>query len=628
MMRFRPLTHDAPTGSVDDLLAVGEMIDDVMNPRHFLVDPALRLDWIAARAETIPWEIFQGRLVDAAHTRQTATFLSWHVFDTDTTHGPVEPMVSVKLDVADRRIHVVRGLLAYVWTPRTVGNVIESEEAVRWMRELVGTIALDDFASLEPLRDELICTIWQAVVGTSRLPLHSVEAPLPGYLFGQLHYVYAPWRQDSDLANESATQIMEGLRESLAWPEKVKLIEFALRRGAIDELVEHVAHLPLPRVLRAMFQAVSLSPYTSFVDHALAFIDRAVERGRMSADERIDFLSWLLRQLARHLTAYDLVTFHYRGANYPDALLLDAALRAYLREIERDADAFLGDAARMRRRALRQACLLRRHYEGHLVPDAPTSPGENARVLPASHPRVPEEQLAQTLRRRRELYANEPISKLLGPNARRVFEASMRDLVHMDEQMELGIGVFIDRPLGYLKAAAEPDQTPMLAHEAFSLSLTKRRRDELQALCGELELSVEVPAVEVTVSGLSHEAVAACPRPVVALSDVRKVSGDFVILRTLPGGMATLIEQLDWRPVRHLLEESRIRLWIPARNENGESVIDVYDESLHRRLRLVVDTSEGYVTRAGIEMPRAGLRVVDGSLHLRITKARKDESTK
>ena len=57
----------------------------------------------------------------------------------------------------------------------------------------------------------------------------------------------------------------------------------------------------------------------------------------------MDFLGWLLRQLGRHLTAYDLVVFHHRGANYPDALVLDAVLKAYLIRIERRPELFLDD---------------------------------------------------------------------------------------------------------------------------------------------------------------------------------------------------------------------------------------------------------------------------------------------
>ncbi|HEV3078713.1 MAG TPA: hypothetical protein VGY66_03000, partial [Gemmataceae bacterium] len=69
---------------------------------------------------------------------------------------------------------------------------------------------------------------------------------------------------------------------------------------------------------------VALSPYTEFVDRALSFINLAM-RGPDRDEDYVDFLSYLLRQTARHLTAYDLITFHHRGANYPDALLLQRA---------------------------------------------------------------------------------------------------------------------------------------------------------------------------------------------------------------------------------------------------------------------------------------------------------------
>ena len=44
---------------------------------------------------------------------------------------------------------------------------------------------------------------------------------------------------------------------------------------------------------------------------------------------------------------------------------------------------------------------------------------------------------------------------------------------------ELGVAIFIDRPLGGLKAPGEPDLSPLLAHEAFSRSLAERALGEL-----------------------------------------------------------------------------------------------------------------------------------------------------
>src|SRR5262249_18089237 len=171
------------------------------------------------------------------------------------------------------------------------------------------------------------------------------------------------------------------------------------------------------------------------------------------------------RQTGRHLTAYALVTFHHRGANYPDALLLDAVLKAYLARVNRRPPAFATDPSdnavtaagkRLRRRALRQGRLLRRRYEGHAVPDAPTSPGEHARVLPPEYPRVPEEQLLQPAKRKNLLFAGDPLPRHLGPHGESVLRESVADLRHADELRELGLALYLDRPLGDAKAPAEP----------------------------------------------------------------------------------------------------------------------------------------------------------------------------
>src|SRR5205807_1507834 len=81
--------------------------------------------------------------------------------------------------------------------------------------------------------------------------------------------------------------------------------------------------LGLVALWRTMFNDAALSPYTDFVDKALSFLRELVAQGTLTIAEQTDALGGLLCQLGRHLTAYDLITFHHRGANYPDALLLD-----------------------------------------------------------------------------------------------------------------------------------------------------------------------------------------------------------------------------------------------------------------------------------------------------------------
>ena len=91
-----------------------------------------------------------------------------------------------------------------------------------------------------------------------------------------------------------------------------------------------------------------------------ALLESLERHGYVSGAAIVDFLSLRLLQTVRHLAAYDLVTFHHRGANYPDALLLDAALKEYLRLLEQHPQIFTADdeVALIRRRALRVGWLI------------------------------------------------------------------------------------------------------------------------------------------------------------------------------------------------------------------------------------------------------------------------------
>jgi hypothetical protein len=265
------------------------------------------------------------------------------------------------------------------------------------------------------------------------------------------------------------------------------------------------------------------------------------------------------------LTAYDLATFHHRGANYPDALLLDAAVQEMLRLIEQWPALFDGDArpARQRRRALRAAWLHRRRYEGHPVPDAPTSPGENMRVLPPPHVRVPDEQILNLGKRKKRLYKGDPLPNHVGPHAQGVLQQCGRDLQHAEEVRELGMAVFIERPLAAVKAPGEPDPSPLLAHEAFSRLLAERAVAELgrEPLLGLLEkdvarcravLAESWPAGGIAASNLKMQA----PQ-VVSLADAARAAKDFVLLRTLPGSVRAFCGRSD---VSALLRERGINI--------------------------------------------------------------------
>jgi hypothetical protein len=388
------------------------------------------------------------------------------------------------------------------------------------------------------------------------LPLTSLEAPLPAFTLGDLAYRKGDIHVFPSSEGKGWTAPWQTLTADQTWQEKAKLLEAMLRMtpaGKLPAAVElfmvgwkQLGHAPaeMPTLLRTLFNEVALSPYTDFVDKTLAFVGLLEQGGHLSAETHADFLSFLLRHLARHLTAYDLVTFHHRGANYPDALLLDAGLRAYLGVLEQHPELIVPSAAdqpgvedrkRVRRRALRMGFLIRRQYEGHAVPDAPTSPGENTRVLPAPFVRLPEEQIVDPSRRSHRLFA-EPIP--LTDIGQAILRQSMADLSHPAELQELGMALFLDRPLGIGKHPGEPDRTPLLSYVAFSPTVAERR---LRHLAEELGL-IDEAAVQTHLArlhsdfagvGLTIQPSRQPARPgVVSLDDAFRVAGDFVILKT------------------------------------------------------------------------------------------------
>ncbi len=626
MPRFRP-PDPALVGVPLDLDHVREVLTDVLDLRHFFIPSLLQLEINDQPAEECSWEIFQGRLLDPAHTRQRATFESWNVYQIQEGTRSQEPLLSLKLDWAGGQVHVVRGLECYVWEGYdSGGNVILSRERRKWVRELVGTVSLGAMPDLDSLQDELICLLFHAVVGISRLPLTSVETPLPAFSFGQLYYDNLPFRGvwvEQMNQREQARRLEFMLRDRTPgrphWDFSVPLKSWtkASRTGA-----------DLLALLRAMFNEVSLSPYHDLGQRTLFLLEQAEQTKVIDAGQQLDFCRWLLCQIGRHLTAYDLITFHYRGANYPDALLLDDVLKHVLQKAEQRPD-LLTDAAddppdlrkrkRLRRRGLRQGWILRRQYEGLPVPDQPTSPGENNRVLPDDLPRVPEEQILQPTKRRRRLYDGDLLTAHLGPAGQKILRQAVRDLEHPDELRELGLALYLDRPLGDAKAPAEPDRTPLLSSLGFSRTIAVGR---LNALKGEPLLQDETALLDRCLArllggevpaGLPVEKIGAPRRPAtVSLADARRAAADFVFLHTTRGSLAEMLDELDLSPLEGRLSLDWLRGSRPvlvARSPTGDTIL-LCDEALQPRLEFRVDASRGYRLRANREWPMAGVLVV------------------
>jgi len=615
---------------------VRRIIADALSPAHFFVRPPLRLESEHVAAEEVSWEVFRGRLLDPAHTRQRRTFEAWNVYLWGDEGRSTEPLLSVKLDLDAGELHVVRAALSYVHEAYDAGgNVILTREVQKWVRELVGTIAPSAFTSADDLLSEITCRLFQAVVGTSRLPLTSIEVPLPAFTFGQLAYFYRP---------DSGTEPMRSFRELLerAGPrngrELWKLLEMLLRAVPTDELsvlADHFVGLSqeneaVPRtlllLLRDLFNDVSLSPFTDLTEKALTFARQLTIPFGKEAELADFLLCYLLRQTGRHLTAYDLVRFHHAGANYPDALLLDAVLQEYLDLIHRRPELFLDaendheaiqKSKRLRRRGLRQAWLIRQRYRGHAVPDAPTSPGENVRVLPAPYVRIPEEQIAQPQLRTKHLFTEEV---LLGETAGAVLRQSILDLQHPMELRELGTALYLDRPLGAFKAPGEPDQTIMLSYVAFSRNIATQRLlllGEEKELLPADELAAFRQALQaLPVSGVPVAEVPAPQRPgVVSLADAARTADDFVLMRTTTLPVCAFFTSFKFEPLLERIGSSEWwgRPWLilgRPEKESGEVIITVYEAgTLRKRLELSADPRQGYICRAGLEHPRKGLRV-------------------
>src|SRR5438093_10176985 len=107
-----PRCHDSRAADATAPSCVEDIIADVLHPRHFCVR-GLILEWAPPAHEEISWEVYRGRLLDPAQTRERGRFVSWHVFQMDDGARSPEPLLSVKLDKAAGAVHVVRALPCY-----------------------------------------------------------------------------------------------------------------------------------------------------------------------------------------------------------------------------------------------------------------------------------------------------------------------------------------------------------------------------------------------------------------------------------------------------------------------------------------------------------------------------------
>jgi hypothetical protein len=628
----------------DVFLDLGMLPEDfftrLLSPGRFFVNREFELQFQSPIRETVTWENFRGQLLDGRHTRVQETFLSHHVRIQSLESGASQPLLTIRSAFAANpsspsAIHVTRWLNCRVWEAFDDQGAIGSRQVERCVEELVGSVYLAGCGEIEALRKELEGLIFHGFVGLSRLPLNSVEAPIPWFSLGWTGYF--PDFNTGHICESNALALLQrqgSAADRLDWSE-AKRLELFLRVADEQELSEgarlvtkslverNETETTLVSQLRHLFNEVSLTPYTGFVDNALKFAWLLQEQGGISLDAYVDFLTGLLRQTVYHLTAYDLITFHHQGANYPDALLLDALLRELL-SLEKHAgqSPFVSDRSvarcRRRRRALLLGWWLYRLIQGLPVPDAPTSPGENARVLPLPHQRVPEVQLQQPVRRNRFLFTDRPIDWQFH---RSLLENCLQELADPKTLRELGTALYLDRPFGDSKPKAALDLTPLLSYELFSRSVARQRVQRLQQLepwLGSSPLVVDaqkkldemdMPGLKVPPPGRASQTV--------KLQDCWRLADDFVIRRPTPSTIRQVQAYFAWEtappPFRDWHVGGLMPIPLPGSSLQEPTRLVFYDAEFRPVFECQVADEAGFQRLAASELPMPGLVVVQSS---------------
>jgi len=254
------------------------------------------------------------------------------------------------------------------------------------------------------------------------------------------------------------------------------------------------------------------------------------------------------------------------------------------------------------------------------VPDAPTSMGENARVLPPEYSRVPEDQILQAARRSRRLFEGRPLVKLLDETGRRVLAQSCEDLRHPPELRELGMALFLDRPLGIFKEPGEVDRTPLVSYEAFSRQIAAKRLARAVA-GGWIDAESYAQSLEalneLLLEGRPLSEIAAQERPgVVSLADAAKGAADFSILRTTRGSLDAFLSHFNLNELESsapdcagwLLNDRHVLLTAhtPANRPSSDWTLRCYDRQGALRLEMGFEAVAGhgvrYRERGGVEL--------------------------
>src|SRR5438128_642548 len=103
---FRASDHSA----TEDGLGLSELIDDVLRAGNFFCSGEAQVRRGHSGREELVWEIYRGRLLGAAQTRVTRTFVAWNMIHAQQGDPASVPLLSVLYDEAMDELHVTRAV--------------------------------------------------------------------------------------------------------------------------------------------------------------------------------------------------------------------------------------------------------------------------------------------------------------------------------------------------------------------------------------------------------------------------------------------------------------------------------------------------------------------------------------
>ncbi len=367
-------------------------------------------------------------------------------------------------------------------------------------------------------------------------------------------------------------------------------------------------------LMRALFHGLGLTPYVPIEARLTILLDEEFRRREAQGNtdglgELVELVAFMLLQLARHLAAFDLRLFHNFGADYPDLLLLDALLGMYDRWFERKPDLFLNQSSEMAPRLLRLKArrrvawllgsLLRQEHEGLRVPEAPTSPGENQRVLPEPLVHVDDAEIMDPRLRRKRLFADQPWNARRTECHAELVYAATGDLQNPRVMQWLGEALFLDRPLGVHRPLEVIDDTPLVSYLAFSRTLAQSRLRQMHAsnwLDNAAFEDLRKRLAQLVVAGVPAAEVPGEPRlGVVSLADARLIVPDFIFMRTTRSSLHELLasgllplHDLDEATVQWLATGRNVLLIRTAAKQRNDTCLTAFDAAMKVRTQFVV----------------------------------------